>query len=406
MSDDREQSPGWCFTRQELAGSLGDLGTLLPLAIGLIRINGLEPTAVLLAVGLFYVLTGLYFRTTVPVQPMKAIGAYAIAMALTPVQISTAGLMVGAIMLVLGLTGLIDLAGRLVPRPVVRGVQLTTGVLLFVQGIRFMLGQTVLQQAQGAAEPFLTVQSLGPVPIGVVLGGAAVMMIMLLLDNRVIPAALVVVIGGVAAGLVLGGYRQLDGGVHIGLHLPAILPYGWPASADLTVAILVLALPQLPMTVGNAVVAQADLAREYFGEQGRRSTHRALALSMGLANVLGALVGAMPMCHGAGGLAAHYRFGARTPGSNLMIGGLFLAGFLLVGDEAAQLLGLLPLAVLGALLVFAGCQLAMMILDVKDRRDLFVVIVILGIALTTNLAWGFGVGIALAYALQGERLKV
>ncbi len=95
----------------------------------------------------------------------------------------------------------------------------------------------------------------------------------------------------------------------------------------------------------------------------------------------------MPVCHGAGGLAAHYQFGARTNGSNLIIGGLFVLLALTLGSGAVNALHLLPMGVLGVLLFFAGSQLALTILDMKSRTELFVVVVMLGITLTANLAW-------------------
>jgi SulP family sulfate permease len=114
----------------------------------------------------------------------------------------------------------------------------------------------------------------------------------------------------------------------------------------------------------------------------------------------------MPLCHGAGGLAAHYRFGARTAGSNLMIGALFLLVGVLVGDEAVAVFSVLPFSVLGALLCFAGTQLAMMILDVKERADLFVVVTMLAVSLVSNLGIGFGVGIVAAVLFRYTKMKV
>ena len=382
------------------------MGTLLPIAVGLILVNGLDATAVLIAVGLFYVLSGLYFRVTVPVQPMKVIGAYAIARGMSPVEISSAGMWMAAILLVLGATGAITAVSRLVPRAAVRGVQLTTGVLLLTEGIRFILGRGPLQTRLGSGEPFLAISSVGPLPIGILLGGAAVLAILLLLDNRVAPAGLVVIVAGAAAGLLLGDHPGLSE-IRPGLHLPTLLPYGLPGPSEAVLALVALALPQLPQTVGNAVIAQADLTREYFGaETARRSSFRALSISMGLANLGSALIGGMPLCHGAGGLAAHYRFGARTAASNLMIGGALLAAALLVGGGAAAALTVLPFSVLGALLIFAGAQLALTLLDVREREDLFVALVILGAALAANLAVGFAIGLGLAGAFRRGPLRV
>ncbi len=394
------------FDLREFGGSLGDLGTLLPIAIGMILLNGLDGTAVFLGIGLFYVLAGLYFGITVPVQPMKVIGAYAIAQSLSPVQISAAGLWMALILLVLAATGTITMVGKLVPRSTVRGVQLTTGVLLMTQGLRFVLGETSLQKIHGATEPFLSVSAIGPVPLGIVLGLASMLLILLLLANRRVPATLVMLAAGLVVGLSLGGHRNLAD-FHFGFHLPELLPYGWPDMSVLLVALTALALPQLPMTIGNAVVAQADLTKEYFGQcAADRSSFRALAVSMGLANLFAALIGAMPMCHGSGGLAAHYRFGSRTFGSNLMIGAFFLLIALFIGDRAVHLLSLLPLSMLGALLIFTGAELGLTMLDLNNRKDGFVVIIMLGTSLVTNLAVGFLAGFVLAMAFKSKRLEI
>ena len=393
------------FDRRELAGSLADLGTLLPLAVGLVLINGLDATGLFLSVGLFYVASGLYFGVTVPVQPMKVIGAYAIASAVPALQVTGAGLWMGVMLLVLGLSGTLTLVRRVVPASTVRGVELAAGVLLLVQGIELILGTSELQRSQGAAEPFLEVGALGPVPINLILGLAAVLLVLVLLNDRRRPAALVAVVLGFGVGALLGGWRGLEG-INPGIHLPTLLPFGMPTASDLVVALTALALPQLPMTIGNAVLAQADLTREYFGEDtAKRSSAKGLAVSMGLANLVAGAVGGMPLCHGAGGLAAHYRFGARTAGSNLMIGAIFATGAILLGDGAMSLLALLPLSVLGALLCFAGIELALIVQRVQEPDDLFVVLAMLGVTLTTNLAIGFGIGIALAYLVRHPRIS-
>jgi SulP family sulfate permease len=118
------------------------------------------------------------------------------------------------------------------------------------------------------------------------------------------------------------------------------------------------------------------------------------------------LVGGMPLCHGAGGLAAHYRFGARTAGSNLVIGSVFLLMAFFLGVHALAIIYLVPMGVLGVLLVFAGSQLALTVIDMKERKDLFVVLLMLGITLASNLAVGFMVGLAVAYALKSDKLNV
>ena len=391
------------FNRLELAGSLGDLGVLLPMAVSMILINHLPAQGVFLSVGLYYIASGMYFGVTTPVQPMKVIGSYAIGMGLAASDIYAAGLCVGLLLLAIGLTGGMKRIGRYVPRPAIRGIQLSTGTLLVAQGVRLALGTTNLQRIQGVGEPFLAVQSIGPMPVNWLLGVAALLLTLFFLTNKRVPAALVTVAFGLVSGLALGAATDA---IAWAPALPSILPDGFPSWASLATAVMVLALPQLPMTLGNAVIANEDLAHEYFGDEASRTTGKALCISMGLANLGSFLLGGMPMCHGAGGLAAHYRFGARTAGSNVMIGLLFAVLALGLGETILPAMQAIPLSVLGVLLVFAGSQLTLTILDVKDRKDMFVVLLVLGATLASNLAVGFVLGAGLHYLLRSDRLHV
>lgn len=393
------------FDRMELAGSLGDLGTLLPIAVGMVLVNELDPVGMFFAIGVYYILSGAYFRLTVPVQPMKVVGAYAVATAMPPEQILAAGLLLGLFLLVIGGTNLIGFVGRLIPRSVVRGVQLSTGILLMAEGVRFISGKAAFQIMRRAAEPYLQVQQIAGIPVGILIGIAGGLLTLLLLENRRFPAGLVTVLGGMLLGLLFGS-RAGFADLRIGMYLPSFLPFGMPVKMDFVVALFALTLPQLPMTIGNAVVANADLSQEYFGDLSGRVTYRALTISMGMACLLSSLVGGMPLCHGAGGLAAHYRFGARTAGSNLIIGGIFTACAVFLGAQALFIIYLIPMAVLGVLLVFAGGQLALTIMDIGERKDLFVCLTVLGITLASNLAVGFMVGIVLHTLLRSRRLNV
>lgn len=393
------------FNRQEFAGSLGDLGVVLPLGIAMILVNGLNPLGLFFSVGLFYLLSGVYYRIPVPVEPMKVIGAYAVATGIGAPEIMASALLIGVLLMVIALTGAMTFIGRHTPKAVVRGVQLSTGLLLMAEGVRFMIGTSTFQKLQEAAEPYLVVQSIGPVPFGLVLGVAGGILTLFLLENKRLPASLVVVFGGIVAGIVLGTREGLSG-LSVGFNLPEILPFGFPSGADFSLALLVLVLPQLPMTLGNAVIANVDLSRQYFGEAAGRTTYKANCITMALANFMSFLVGGMPLCHGAGGLAAHYRFGARTPGSNVIIGAIFLLLAIVFGSHILGILQLIPMAVLGILLVFAGSQLALTIMDLDARKDFFVVFTIVGITLAINLAAGFITGVIVAGMLRSEKLSV
>lgn len=379
----------------ELAGSLGDLGTLLPLAIGMILLNNLHATNVFILIGLFYILAGHYFGVPVPVQPMKVIGAYAIATGLTPTQIVSSSLWMGIVILFLGITGLIQVIGKYTPKSTVRGVQLGVGVVLLIKGLKLII----------EPDPNLAIQAIGPVSMSIILGAGGLVLTFLLLDNKRLPAALVLIVLGIILGIFIG--KPIDAAsFNWSIHLPKLLPYGWPSVDDIIWVLPVLVLPQIPMTIGNAIISNTDITHEYFGERAKRATYRSVANSQGLADIASFFFGGIPMCHGAGGLAAHYRFGARTAGSNLIIGGIFVLLALVFGENTVAILKLLPFSLLGVLLVFAGLQLALMIQDLQDRKDLFVALLMLGIALATNLGVAFIVGVVVAYAFKKGKLTV
>lgn len=392
------------FNRLELAGSLGDMGTLLPIALGMIVFNGLSASGLLFVVGLFYFFSGFYFGVTVPVQPMKVIGAYALAAGLSADQIAASSLWIAALLLIIGFTGAITVIGKYILKPVVRGVQLSTGVLLMAQGVRFMFGTSKIQVMQKAVEPYLTFQYIGLVPISLIIGIIGIGLTFIFLENKKLPAGLIVISAGFLIGGLFGTHQGFDA-FRFGLYFPEIFPF-IPKGVDFSFALLVLVLPQIPMTLGNAVIANADLSQEYFAQLSEKVTYKNLCISMGIANLFSFIFGGMPVCHGAGGLAAHYRFGARTAGSNVMIGAIFIVLALFLGHHALALLHLIPLSILGALLVFAGAQLGLTIMDIKERKELFVVLIILGITLATNLAVGFIAGIIFSHALKSGRFAI
>lgn len=396
---------GYRFDRLELSGALGDLGTLLPLSFGMIFICGLDPLGLFFSVGLFYMFSGLYFGITVPVQPMKVIAAYAIATGIHAPQILAAGGMMGLFLLFVGSTGAVSVIGKYTPTPVIRGVQLSTGVLLIMGGVQLMLGTSRFQTLQNTAEPFLTIQTIGAIPIGVIIGIAGILLTFFLLNNRKLPPGLIIVAGGLIIGSIWGTHRGMDQ-LRIGFNLPNILPGGFPTARDFFQALPLLLLPQIPMTIGNAVIAYTDLSEDYFGESSRKVTYKSSCISMALANLACFCFGGMPLCHGAGGLAAHYRFGARTAGSNIMIGAIFLILAFLLGRNALAVIYLIPLAALGVLLLFAGSQLALTLLDLKTRKDLFIALIMLGITMASNLAAGFVSGLVIAWIVRSDKVSV
>jgi SulP family sulfate permease len=241
--------------------------------------------------------------------------------------------------------------------------------------------------------------------MGIILGIVGMALTFLLLENKKIPAAVIVISAGVLLGLFIGKPVEFSK-LKIGFNVPMPFPYGMPAISDLMWVIPALVLPQLPMTIGNAILSNTDLMHEYFGNRARRATYRSISNSQGIAGIVSFIWGGIPMCHGAGGLAANYRFGARTAGANIMIGSIFVLLGILFGQNGIIILNLLPMSILGVLLVFSGVQLALMIRDLTEKKDLFVALIMVGITLAVNLAAAFICGIIIAYVLKNEKFKV
>ncbi len=373
----------------ESAGSFGDLATFLPLAIGLITVNGVNATSLFLVAGLLYIGAGLYYGLPVPVQPLKATSAVAIALAAPKEAISAAAFWAGGLFLFLSLFRLDRHLGKVFTRPVVRGIQLGLGVLL----VRGGLG--------GVFRPWGPSFDLSGVPAwlpGAVVGVVVTALVALSRESRRYPATLVVIPFGVLAG-----------GLASSAWLPAPCAAGWmrpdvglPLSADPYLVFVVLLLPQVPLTVANSIAATPDAARAYYGARADRVTPRALAATLGIGNLVAGLLGGMPLCHGSGGVTAHYRFGARSGAANLVIGCAFVVVALFFGRFVAAAPDLLPPPVLGALLVYVGVQHARLARDIAGLpRDLAVAI---GIALVTlatgNLAAAFAAGLVLERAIR------
>ncbi|MEW6034777.1 MAG: putative sulfate/molybdate transporter [Chloroflexota bacterium] len=384
-----ESEKAFRFNLFELGGALGDLGVLLPLAVALIALNQMSPTSVFLVVGLAYIAAGAYYRLPMPVQPLKAVAAIAIAGGLSARVVSASGLIMASFLLLLAATKATNAISRLFPKAIVRGIQLGVGLFLVKVGVSLVSKQQVVAGGENA---LVAVADLS-IPLGWLLAAALGLVFLLLLRSKRVPASLVVLSLGVASGGVfLGlppGLRELS----LGLSLPAVAV---PSLSDLSTALILLVIPQIPLTLGNAVFATADTARTYYGPKAERVKPRALLTTMGIANLAAGLLGGMPVCHGSGGVTAHYRLGAKTGGSGIMLGVLFLALALFVNGDVLPLLSLIPHSALGVLMMFVGVQHGLLVRDLHDAREILVTIMVAAVALvTSNLAIGFASGIGL-----------
>ncbi len=373
----------------EISGALGDLGTLVPLAVTLIAVNGLSSTGVFFGVGVAYILAGLFYRLPIPVQPLKAVAAIAIARGLPGSTVTAAGWWMGLLLLLFAFTDAPRWLDRLFTRPVIRGIQLGLGLMLVRSGLALASRPQVVP---GGEERVIHLAARA-VPVGWMLAVLTVVILLWALRSHRWPAALPVLAFGGLAALTVGGAARVLGTVRLGLALP--VP-ALPQPGDLTAALLWLVLPQIPLTLGNAVFATVNTAQVYFGERAGRVTPCNLLATIGVSQLIAVLFGGLPVCHGSGGLTAHYRLGARTGMAPLLMGALCLALALFVDGNALPFLALVPYPVLGALLAFVGVQHARLARDLRGWMEVGVALVAAGVGFaTSNLALGFSGGILL-----------
>lgn len=353
------------YDRMEIAGAFGDLGTLVPFVVAYIGLLKMDPFGILFAFGISMVACGLIYRTPVPVQPMKAAGAIATTQAVqtlvvTPAMVWAASLATGIVWLALGLTGTARYVAKLIKRPVVLGIILGLGFGFMIEGAKMMSQNWWI-------------------------GGAVLLATSLLLSNRIVPAMFLVLLFGAAYGLwsdpsLLPALQEIQ----FQPRLPVFALHDMTLN-DFILGLVFVALPQVPLTLGNAVIAITEENNLLFPE--RPVDESRIATSTGLMNIASAAVGGIPMCHGAGGMAGHVQFGARTGGSLVILGALLLVLAVCFSGSIATLLKLFPPAVLGVILFLTGAQLAMGACEIpSDKGERFVLVVTAALAV-----WNVGI---------------
>jgi hypothetical protein len=365
-------SPRIALNRHELSGAFGDIGTDLPLLIALVAAADLDAGAVFLMFGLAQIATGLVYGLPMPMQPLKAMAVIVITERLAGPTLFGGGLAIGATMLVLAGTGLLDWLARVIPAHVVRGVQL---------GLALSLANLALKSY---------VPAMGWPGFG--LAAASFALIVALKGNRHLPPALPVIVLGIAFAL----WWPVDGAAlrfGISLHLPTLQV---PQLADIATGFVVLALPQIPLSLSNSVIATEKTVRDLFPD--KPVSVRRIGLTYGLANLVLPFFGAVPLCHGCGGLAGHHAFGGRTGGSVLIYGALYVAIGLFFSGGAGEVVRLFPYPMLGVILLFEALALATLLRDVMgSRRDLTLALLVA--LLAAGLPQGYVVGLLVGTAL-------
>ncbi|EPS62634.1 hypothetical protein M569_12156, partial [Genlisea aurea] len=406
----------------ELSGAVGDLGTYIPIVLALTLVSHLDLSTTLIFTGIYNIVTGILFGTPMPVQPMKSIAAVAVTETphLTVEQIAAAGISTAAVLLLIGATGLMSLLYRILPLPVVRGVQLSQGLQFALTAVKYVLYDqdfTKTTATKAAVDrPWLGLDGLILALVCLLFlvittgygGGEISSDAEVLIDRRKIqrrlrvlssiPAALIVFL----LGFVLCFIRDpsILSGITFGPSKFHLLSISWD---DFRVGFLRGAVPQIPLSVLNSVIAVCKLSADLF--PGTETSVAGVSVSVGVMNLAGCWFGAMPVCHGAGGLAGQYRFGARSGLSVVFLGlGKLILG-LVIGNSFAKILASFPVGILGVLLLFAGIELAMAARDMNTKEDSFVMLVCAAVSMTgSGAALGFACGIILYLLLKLREL--
>jgi len=355
------------FNLRELAGSMGDFGTLFPLAIGYIAVCGLDPAGFLVMMGLANIATGLIYRLPMPIEPMKVLAVVAIAQRWTPSLIYASGFAMGIVWIIFAATGIIGRLAKITARSVVRGIQATLGILLAVEALKML-------------------------STGWVLGVVAIAIVLALRESRHAPAAVVLMLLGI---LIVAFQGRLPSADLIRFTPPPLTGF---TPKEVWDSLVLAGFAQIPLTITNATIATSALIGTYFPD--RPVGVGKLSWNQGVMNIVLPFFGGMPMCHGSGGLAGQYYFGARTGGTNLIEGAIEIALGLFFAGAIAGLFAAFPTAIIGAMMFLVGIELTKFVRDVRPGRDLIPLVVTVAVSLLSNMAVGFAAGLAAHYSLN------
>ena len=355
------------FNIRELAGSMGNLGTLLPFAIGYIVVCGLDPAGLLIMTGLACIVSGLVFKLPMPVEPMKVIAVVAIAQQWSPSMVYASGVAMGFIWLVFYSLGVIRWIEKITSASVVTGIQVALGLLLAFKAFDMIYDAWLL-------------------------GLVSVITVMLFRNNRYAPAAIILILLGIVYVIVNGDFKQI-----------APPAFALPQFASFTIhevwQVLILAgFAQIPLTITNATIATSSLVKVYYPD--KRADSKKLSLSHGVINTLLPLFSSMPLCHGAGGLVSKHYYGARTGGANIIEGLTQICIGLFFSASIVGLFTYFPMAIIGGMMFLVGVELTKSARTLKLNLEFLPTIATVVVAFFTNMGFGYLAGLLLHYFVR------
>lgn len=352
------------INRNELSGAFGDIGTDLPLIIGMLLATNLEISNTLIVYGILQIITSLVYGMPMPVQPLKAVALIVITQKISSDIIWGAGIAIGVIMLILTITGLVSWLNKVIPKTVVRGIQLGLGLQLCLLSVKDYIPA---DKTTGYIFAF----------IAFIIG-------LILIGNRKYPPAIFILLLGVIY-MFLFHFNIIP---DLRFSVPRIIiPHlTWQSIIS---GLIILAIPQIPLSLGNSIFATHQIAHDLFPE--KKVTVKKIALTYSLMNLISPLLGGIPVCHGSGGIAGHYTFGGRTGGSTLIYGLFYLILGLFFSGNSVETLMIFPKPILGTILLFEGFAMILLVKDIIVDRSMFLIAVIVAIC-AVGLPNGYLIG--------------
>lgn len=360
------------FNRNEFSGSFGDIGTDFPLIAGMILASNLDVASVFVMFGLMQILTGIVYGLPMPMQPLKAMAVLVITQNIQSPVLFGAGFAIGLVMLVLSLSGILNWLAVKIPSCVVRGIQFGLGLSLA------SLALTKYVPSMGYDGYALALFSF-------------VIMVVLLGNRRWPPGVFVIGLGLLYAIFFRVDFNSLSSGA--GFRLPQFF---LPGARDILTGFVLLALPQLPLSISNSVIATNKTVHDLFPE--RNISVKKIGMTYALINLVVPFFKGIPVCHGCGGLAGHYALGGRTGGSVIIYGAVFVVIGLMFSGAFHQVIQFFPQPILGVVLFFEALTLMLFIRDqAQSKRDTAIALLVALIALT--LPQGYVVGLIIGTIL-------
>ena len=368
------------FNKNEFSGAFGDIGTDLPLIIAMIIAADLHAPSVLIVFGFMQIFSGLVYKMPMPVQPLKSMATLVIAQQIAGNIIFGAGLAIGVVMLILSSTGILTRLSKIVPKAVIRGIQLGLGIKLCLLSFQKYIPD------QGV--------------IGYVLALIVFLMTLFLIDNKKYPASLF----AIGFGIIFAFLFNVNSSIFIdslGFNLPQ---FNVPSLDNISKGFILLTLPQIPLSLGNSIIATKQVSQDLFPDKPQISIKK-IGFTYSIMNLIIPFFSGVPCCHGSGGMVGHYTFGGRTGGSVIIYGSIYIVIGSFFGNGFESIIKIFPLPVLGVILIFEGIALMLLIKDIIGDQKSFVIAILVGV-IAAGLPYGFVISMVIGTVLFYSPVKL